>query len=295
MIPAGPFYIDDLLTFTANTHAAATGAATDADSVPAYRVYEDETGTAILTGSMAKLDDGNTVGFYSEQITLSAANGFEVGKSYSVYVSAAVSSVTGTVSGGFKVIAAPTTPPTAAAIADAVWDEDATGHQTGGTFGQAIGDPAADTGTIYARVADILVDTGTTLQGELDGIQADTEDLQAKIGTPAGASVSADIAAIKAETASILADTGTDGVVVAAASKTGYALSAAGVDGVWDEVVDGSITGRQAMRLLTASQGGKISGADGSTVTIRDPADTTDRVVATVDATGRTAVTLNLA
>lgn len=35
-------------------------------------------------------------------------------------------------------------------IADAVWDEDATGHQTQGTFGQAIGDPGADTDTIYA-------------------------------------------------------------------------------------------------------------------------------------------------
>jgi hypothetical protein len=36
-----------------------------------------------------------------------------------------------------------------AEIADAVWDEDATGHQTQGTFGQAIGDPGADPETIY--------------------------------------------------------------------------------------------------------------------------------------------------
>jgi hypothetical protein len=39
-----------------------------------------------------------------------------------------------------------------AEIADAVWDEDATGHQTQGTFGQAIGDPAADSDTIWALV-----------------------------------------------------------------------------------------------------------------------------------------------
>jgi len=106
MIPAGPHYVDDTLTFTVVTHRFDTGALTDADGVPSYRVYEDETGTAILTGSMAKLDDTNTTGFYSEQITLSAANGFEVGKSYSVYVTAAVNSVTGGQSGGFKVIAA---------------------------------------------------------------------------------------------------------------------------------------------------------------------------------------------
>lgn len=42
--------------------------------------------------------------------------------------------------------------PTAATIADAVWDEDATGHQTQGTFGQAIGDPVADSDTIWGLV-----------------------------------------------------------------------------------------------------------------------------------------------
>jgi len=91
----GSWKIDDLLTFYANTTRFDTGAATDADAVPAYRVYEDETGTAILTGNMALIDSSNTAGFYSEQITLSAANGFEKGKCYGVYISAAVNSVTG--------------------------------------------------------------------------------------------------------------------------------------------------------------------------------------------------------
>lgn len=108
-IPAGPWFVDDVLTFTVVTHRFDTGALTDADAVPAYRIYEDETGTAILTGNMAKLDDAGTTGFYSEQITLSAANGFEVGKSYNVYVTAAVNSVTGGDQGGFKVIKKPLT------------------------------------------------------------------------------------------------------------------------------------------------------------------------------------------
>ena len=69
--------------------------------------------------------------------------------------------------------------PTAAQIADAVWDEDATGHQTGGTFGQAIGDPAANTETIY------------------DAVVTDA----------AGTNVAADVIAVKAETALIVADT----------------------------------------------------------------------------------------
>lgn len=66
-----------------------------------------------------------------------------------------------------------------AEIADAVWDEDATGHQTQGTFGQAIGDPVADTNTIFKAVV-----TDAT-----------------------GATVGVDVVAVKAETVTILADT----------------------------------------------------------------------------------------
>ncbi len=66
-----------------------------------------------------------------------------------------------------------------AEFADAVWDEDATGHQTQGTFGQAIGDPVADTNTIYKAV----------------------------VSDATGATVGVDVVAIKAETVTILADT----------------------------------------------------------------------------------------
>lgn len=94
--------IDDTLTFSVNTHKVDTGVGTDADGVPTYRVYEDETGTAILNGSMAKLDDDNTVGFYSKQLTLSAANGFEAGKSYNIYITATVNGIAGTMHHTFK-------------------------------------------------------------------------------------------------------------------------------------------------------------------------------------------------
>lgn len=84
--------IDKSLTFYVNTHDGVAGVI-DADSVPSYRIYEDETGTPILTGSMAKLDDTNTVGYYSEAIACSAANGFEVGKSYCIRILATIDSV----------------------------------------------------------------------------------------------------------------------------------------------------------------------------------------------------------
>lgn len=138
----GTWQIDDLLTFYANTHRFDTGAATDADSAPSFRVYEDETGTPLLTGSLALLDSSNTTGFYSEQITLSAANGFEVGKQYSVYIEATVNSVVGATHHTFQVEAV-STPPTAAAIADAVWEEDLTDHSgTAGSVAEALEDAA---------------------------------------------------------------------------------------------------------------------------------------------------------
>ena len=107
-------------------------------------------------------------------------------------------------------------------IADQVWNEDATAHQTTGTFGQAIGDPVANTKTLYAALitdavgasvtADVsTVDTvvdgiQTDLDNATDGLGAikadtaailtDTADMQPKLGTPAGTDISADIATV---------------------------------------------------------------------------------------------------
>lgn len=63
----------------------------------------------------------------------------------------------------------------AAAIADAVWDEDATAHQTGGTFGQAIGDPGADTNTIFKAVVSDA--TGATVGVDVTAILVDTTEI----------------------------------------------------------------------------------------------------------------------
>lgn len=94
--------LEDNLVFTITSRTLATGALTDADAPPDYRVYEDETGAAILTGSMAKLDDANTLGFYSALIACTAANGFEDGKSYSIYIESVVAGVTEGITFGFK-------------------------------------------------------------------------------------------------------------------------------------------------------------------------------------------------
>ena len=171
----GSYKIDDLVTFYAQTQRFDTGAATDADSVPSYRIFEDITDTPLLTGSMALLDATNTAGLYRAQVTLSAANGFTKGACYCVRIAATVNSV-----------------------------------------------------------------AGATIR-------------QFQIGAEVNATP------------------------------------------IWDEPIEGSTTARQSQRLQNAVLGGKLSGGGTSTETMRDLADTKDRVVASVDSAGnRTALSRDL-
>jgi hypothetical protein len=63
---------------------------------------------------------------------------------------------------------------------------------------------------------------------------------------------------------------------------------------VWDLVagVESTVTPRQALRIVLAALAGKLSGAPGGPIAIRNVGDTKDRITATVDGVGnRTAVT----
>lgn len=99
----GSWNIDDYLTFSCNTHNPDTSVSADADGEPTYRIYEDETAAPILTGTLSLLDDANTTGFYSERIQLTAANGFEAGKCYTVRISATVSGLAGATERFFQI------------------------------------------------------------------------------------------------------------------------------------------------------------------------------------------------
>lgn len=161
---------------------------------------------------------------------------------------------------------------TAADIADAVWDEDATGHQTQGTFGQAIGDPGADTDTIFAlantiagfgappsaaTIADAVLDEDMTAhqtQGSLGQAigdpGADTDTIWGLVNTSLDAAVSSRLASASytapdnASITSILGDTNElqtdwvnggrlDNILDARASQT----SVDTVDGIVDAIL----------------------------------------------------------
>ena len=76
-------------------------------------------------------------------------------------------------------------------------------------------------------------------------------------------------------------------------------LTAASIaDEILDQqMIETGLSVRETLRLCAAALAGKISGADGATITIRNAvADDADRIVATVDANGnRTAITYDLA
>lgn len=212
--------IDDVLTFTANTHDPTNGSASDIDgtaSGPDYYVYEDETGTAILSGQMAKLDDTNTTGFYSEQLTLSSANGFENGKSYSIYIEATVNSVLGSTSRHFTVgilsranlIQTNGTSITATGTIDfdrldVLGDAYNAGTLVANITGNLSGSVASVTGNINTAAGTIqtldALDTAqdtqhSTTQSAIGDVDTDVNTLLTRLGVPS-VSIAADIAAL---------------------------------------------------------------------------------------------------
>lgn len=94
--------IDDSLTFGVQ-FTDDTLAVTAPTGTPTYAVYEQTTTTAILTGNMTEMT--GTTGFWAATITLSTANGFEIGKSYIVRVTGTVSAVSqGKIAAQFNVL-----------------------------------------------------------------------------------------------------------------------------------------------------------------------------------------------
>ena len=153
-----------------------------------------------------------------------------------------------------------------------------------GRIDASVGAMAAEVMTAAAAAADLT----TELQSGLATAAA--------LSTVAGyldTEVAAILAAVDTEVAAIKAKTDN---LPAAPAATGDIPSAGAIaDAVLDEVVEGSVTLRQSVRLANAALGGKASGLDTTNPKYRDLADTKDRIDATVDANGnRSAVTRDL-
>ena len=152
------------------------------------------------------------------------------------------------------------TAPTAAAIADAVLDEDMTAHQTQGTLGQAIGDPAADTDTIWglvntnlnatvsSRASQTSVDTiDDLLDTEVAAILADTNELKTDLVN--GGRLDLLIDGIKAKTDLIPASPASVGDIPTAAA-------------IADAVLDEDMTAHQTQGTLGQAIGDPVADSD---------------------------------
>lgn len=166
--------------------------------------------------------------------------------------------------------------PTAAENADAVWDEDATGHQTQGTFGQAVGDPGSDSDSIWAlantnldaavstRLATASYTTPPTVGAIADQVWDEATAGHTTSGT-FGEQVKTDIDAILVDTAELQTDWADGGrldvILDARASQT----SVNTIDDLVDDL-ESRLTATRAGYLDNLSVGA-VAQASGVTVT----------------------------
>jgi len=83
--------LEDTITLDFTTHNPFTGAVQDTDSIPTCKIFEDDNDSAILIPTVTKRV-GET-GNYRISIEATVANGFEIGKSYNVIISATVNTI----------------------------------------------------------------------------------------------------------------------------------------------------------------------------------------------------------
>lgn len=201
------------------TFRPSTGAAFTLGGTPALSVYKDNSTTQSTTGVTLTVDFDSVTGLHHYAIDTSADGTFySAGSFFSIVITAGTVdsvSVVGTVVAEFTIRKNSALKPTTAGRTLAV---DASGR--------ALGDVdtiKTQTVTCVAGVT-VLASVGTAATST-----AQTGDAYARLGAPAGASLAADVAAVKAETATIVGQTGTTGVVVgsiAANAITATAIAA---------------------------------------------------------------------
>jgi hypothetical protein len=117
--------------------------------------------------------------------------------------------------------------------------------------------------------------------GRVEDIHLDVGDIHNDVGT-----IDSYVQAIKASTDNLPASP--------AATGDAMALTAAAVDAILDEVIEGAFTLRQSIRLANSALFGKVSGAPTGPLVFRDLGDTKNRITGVIDTNGnRTTVSLD--
>jgi hypothetical protein len=136
------------------------GAATTRASDAGYALLDtdgiDFASVTGVNGFSVDLSNNTDAGFYA------------VGSFYWIVVSAVTidSQTVNLIAATFKIVS----DMTPATIADAVWDEEAAGHQTAGTFGQTIGDSADEDGLSLQEITSDLVNNLSNVSSDVDSV-----------------------------------------------------------------------------------------------------------------------------
>jgi hypothetical protein len=273
----GDIALGDTIDIKFTTRRFSTGAPHELAGAPAVAAYVGN-GTTEISGAAVALTadfDGRT-GLNNVRVQATSGNGFSVGTNVQLVITAGTVdsvSVAGEVIGSFSIEARSALRPTTAGRTLDV----SSGGEAGLDWGN-VGSPA----------------TAQTLSATTISTSQAVASVTGAVGSVTGAvgSVSGNVGGNVAGSVNSVVS----GVTVSANNdKTGYRLSAAGVDDVLDEVAEGTTTLRQLLRGFAAVMLGKASGLATTTAVYRDIGDTKDRITATVDADGnRSSVTRDL-
>ena len=181
--------------------------------------------------------------------------------------------------------------PTAATIADQVWDEATSGHTSAGSYGKAVGDGV----TTWVTATGFNTTTPPTVEAIADQVWDEATSGHTSAGSY-GKAIGDGVTSWVTATGFSTFDSSADAVTVGNVSSTPINAIADGLldraDGVEPASAGTERTVREALRLILSACAGQVAGASGTTITIRDTNDTTNRITATVDSDGnRTAVT----
>jgi len=219
--------LEETAYFMFSTRAFASGVPTSLLGTPVLSVLESNNATPITAGVSVNVDRASVTGLNQATVVATAANGYEAGKSYAVYIS------TGTV-GGVSV------------VGEVVAEFTVQASAAFTRIGAAGAGLTAITGvTLAASQPGVTIPTVTTLTGHT----AQTGDAYARLGAPAGASLAADVAAVKVDTAAVKVKT--DFLPSAAAGAAG---------GVF---IAGTNAATSITTALTATFTGNLSGTVG--------------------------------
>jgi hypothetical protein len=151
----------------------------------------------------------------------------------------------------------------------------------GGNVAGSVGSVTGAVGSVTGAVASVTGNIGGNVTGTVASVVGNV-----------GGNVVGSVASVTGNVGGNVV--GSVGSVTTVSDKTGYSLSAAGVDAVLDDVVEGSLTLRHFIRLIGAAVLGELSGAATTTIVVRDASDTKTRITATVDSDGnRSAMSLD--